>query len=70
MPAVLKTMRQAPDVLEDYKTEFGYLGPMLQTAVSKARQQPATSTSVTTTSSKPSLTVNFPVRVVCLYVKY
>lgn len=61
---VLKTIRQPPDVLDDYKNEFGYLGPMLQTSVSKARQQPSSTSSATTTTSKPSLTVNFPSRLV------
>lgn len=39
MPAVLKTMRSPPDVLDDYRKEFGnFLGPALQAAVIKQRQ--------------------------------
>jgi len=51
---VLKTMRQSPDVLEDYKRDFGYLGPALHQSVIKARQTPS---SATTTSSSSSLSV-------------
>ncbi|KAK7071035.1 Transcription initiation factor TFIID subunit 6 [Halocaridina rubra] len=37
---VLKTLRNPPDSVADYKMEFGYLGPQLQMAVVKARQAP------------------------------
>ncbi|XP_076070024.1 TBP-associated factor 6 isoform X2 [Oratosquilla oratoria] len=37
---VLKTLRNPPDSMEDYKNDFGYLGPQLQMAVVKARQAP------------------------------
>lgn len=43
---VLKTMRSPPDLLEDYKKDFGFLGPTLHQAVIKARTQ----TSSTSTS--------------------
>ncbi len=31
-------MRDPPDVLEDYKSEFGYMGAAVHTAVLKLRQ--------------------------------
>lgn len=37
---VLKAMRNPPDVLEEYKSEFGFLGPTLHQAVIKARNAP------------------------------
>ncbi|XP_050734254.1 transcription initiation factor TFIID subunit 6-like [Eriocheir sinensis] len=37
---VLKTLRNPPDTVTDYKAEYGYLGPQLQVAVVKARQAP------------------------------
>jgi transcription initiation factor TFIID subunit 6 len=40
---LLKTLRQPPDYLEEYRSEFGYLGPVLHAAVLKARTQPTTS---------------------------
>jgi transcription initiation factor TFIID subunit 6 len=55
---VLKTVRTPPDVLEDYKRDFGFLGPALHQSVIKARQTP-TSTSTSTSSSSisvPSIT--------------
>ena len=38
---LLKTLRQPPDYVEEYRTEYGYLGPALHAAVLKARTQPA-----------------------------
>ncbi|XP_066966846.1 transcription initiation factor TFIID subunit 6-like [Macrobrachium rosenbergii] len=46
---VLKTLRSPPDVVADYKMEFGYLGPQLQMAVVKARQAPPPPTTALTT---------------------
>jgi transcription initiation factor TFIID subunit 6 len=40
---LLKTLRQPPDYVEEYRSEFGYLGPALHTAVLKARTQPTPS---------------------------
>ncbi|XP_015109441.1 transcription initiation factor TFIID subunit 6 isoform X2 [Diachasma alloeum] len=37
---VLKTVRSAPDFVDDYKQDYGYLGPALCAAVAKARTQP------------------------------
>lgn len=34
---VLRQLRQPPDVLEEYRNDYGYLGPSLQPAVSKGR---------------------------------
>ncbi|XP_072935871.1 transcription initiation factor TFIID subunit 6-like isoform X2 [Epargyreus clarus] len=38
---VVRQLRQPPDLLEDYKREYGYLGPGLQQLVSKQRASPA-----------------------------
>jgi transcription initiation factor TFIID subunit 6 len=58
---VLKTMRPAPDVLEDYKRDFGFLGPALHQSVMKARQtpntaQPTSSASISVPSVTPRIT--------------
>lgn len=53
---VLKTIRPPPDFVEDYKQDFGYLGPSLCAAVAKARTQPTTT--VITTPSTTALTTN------------
>jgi len=37
LPPSLRTSRPTPDVLEDYRTEFGYLGPSLHSAVVRSR---------------------------------
>ena len=51
----LRIVRDPPDNLDDYKTEFGYLGPALHAAVVKARSTPlpVTTASSSLTSSKP-----------------
>ncbi|XP_014611628.1 PREDICTED: transcription initiation factor TFIID subunit 6-like isoform X1 [Polistes canadensis] len=55
---VLKTVRSAPDYVEDYKLEYGFIGPALCAAVAKARTQPtalastATTTTLTTTQQQ------------------
>lgn len=38
---VIRQLRPPPDVQEDYRREYGYLGPSLQQAVSKIRSSPA-----------------------------
>lgn len=53
---VLKGMRPAPDFVEEYKQDFGYVGPALCAAVAKARTQPTTLT--TTTAATTTLTAN------------
>ncbi|CAB3364927.1 Hypothetical predicted protein [Cloeon dipterum] len=40
----LKTMRPGPDFIEDYRTDYGYLGSSLHAGVLKARQQPQATT--------------------------
>ena len=56
---MLKAIRSPPDVLEEYKAEFGYLGPALCTAVIKARQTPTTTTSSNPPPSlKPTLSIS------------
>jgi transcription initiation factor TFIID subunit 6 len=47
---VLKTLRSPPDYIEEYKQEYGYIGPPLCTAVAKARTQPTTIAPATTVS--------------------
>ncbi|XP_030380869.1 transcription initiation factor TFIID subunit 6 [Scaptodrosophila lebanonensis] len=42
-PPILKQMRNAPDIAEEYKNDFGFLGPSLCQAVIKVRNAPATS---------------------------
>ncbi|KAG5681567.1 hypothetical protein PVAND_010986 [Polypedilum vanderplanki] len=55
---VLKTMRPSPDIIEDYKRDFGFLGPALHQSVMKARQTPSTTPTASTASSisVPSVT--------------
>ncbi|XP_034110963.1 transcription initiation factor TFIID subunit 6 isoform X1 [Drosophila sulfurigaster albostrigata] len=43
-PPILKQMRSAPDIGEEYKNDYGFLGPSLCQAVVKARNAPANST--------------------------
>lgn len=52
---VLKTMRSTPDVLEDYKRDFGFLGPALHQSVIKARQAPSSTTTSSTSASSISV---------------
>lgn len=51
---VLKSIRSVPDLIEEYKQDYGYLGGLLHSGVSKARTLPnssATTTSVTNSAS-------------------
>ncbi|KAM0728043.1 Transcription initiation factor TFIID subunit 6 [Formica fusca] len=48
---VLKTIRSPPDFVEDYKQDYGYIGPALCTAVAKARTQPVALPTTTTTTA-------------------
>lgn len=50
IPPVLKTHRPASDTVENYVNEFGYLGPLLHTAVAKER-----SASISSIQQKPSI---------------
>ncbi|KAJ8870858.1 hypothetical protein PR048_027159 [Dryococelus australis] len=47
---VLRTLRQPPDYVEEYVSEYGSLGPHLHSAVVKARAQPAPTTTVPLTT--------------------
>lgn len=49
-------MTNPPDYLEDYKAEYGYLGPALVSAVAKARTQPSTP-AATVASTVPSSSI-------------
>ncbi|XP_023720508.1 transcription initiation factor TFIID subunit 6 isoform X2 [Cryptotermes secundus] len=53
---LLKTLRQPPDYVEEYRSEFGYLGPALHAAVLKARTQPTTSTATPSTCTANATT--------------
>lgn len=44
MIPILKVTRQPPDNVDDYRQEFGYLGPALHAAVTRARAQTTTPT--------------------------
>ncbi|XP_068148740.1 transcription initiation factor TFIID subunit 6 isoform X1 [Drosophila tropicalis] len=48
-PPILKQMRSPPDTAEEYKVDFGFLGPSLCQAVVKVRNSPASS--IVTSSS-------------------
>ncbi|XP_036436768.1 transcription initiation factor TFIID subunit 6 [Colossoma macropomum] len=62
--SVIAKMRPAPDVVEQYRADFGYLGPMLCSHVVKARAQAALQaqtvnrTTLTITQPRPSLSVS------------
>ena len=45
---VLKNLRSPPDIVEEFKQEYGYVGPPLCTAVAKARTQSAPTVPSTT----------------------
>jgi len=51
----LKTIRSLPDYVDEYKQDYGYIGPALCAAVVKARTQP---TALTTTATTTALTTN------------
>lgn len=51
MAPVLKTIRSPPDYVEEYKQDYGYIGPALCAAVAKARTQPATLATASTTTA-------------------
>lgn len=48
---VLKTMRNAPDIVDEYKRDFGFLGLTLHQAVVKARNAPPSATTATSSVS-------------------
>lgn len=52
---VLKSMRPLPDIIEEYKRDYGYLGATLHQAVIKARSGQAT------TVNTPSSSVSSPI---------
>lgn len=54
LPPALKAVRPAPDVADEYRADFGYLGPALHAAVSKLRQAAAASSSAVVTASLSS----------------
>lgn len=53
---VVKNMTNPPDYLDDYKAEYGYLGPALVNAVAKARTQPPAPVA-TVSSTVPSSSI-------------
>lgn len=62
--SVIAKLRPAPDVVDQYRTDYGYLGPMLCSHVVKARTQAALQaqtvnrTTLTITQPRPSLSVS------------
>lgn len=62
--SVICKLRPPPDVVDQYRTDYGYLGPMLCSHVIKARTQNALQsqsvnrTTLTITQSRPSLSVS------------
>uniref|UniRef100_A0A8B9JEH9 Transcription initiation factor TFIID subunit 6 n=1 Tax=Astyanax mexicanus TaxID=7994 RepID=A0A8B9JEH9_ASTMX len=62
--SVIAKIRPAPDVVDQYRTDYGYLGPMLCSHVVKARTQAALQaqtvnrTTLTITQPRPSLSVS------------
>lgn len=56
---VLKTIRSPPDYIEDYKQDYGYIGPALCTTVAKARTASTQlATLATTAATTTALTTN------------
>ncbi|XP_061595864.1 transcription initiation factor TFIID subunit 6 [Cololabis saira] len=62
--SVIAKIRPQPDIVEQYRTEYGYLGPMLCSHVMKARTQAALQaqqvnrTTLTITQPRPTLSVS------------
>ncbi|XP_076867337.1 transcription initiation factor TFIID subunit 6 [Brachyhypopomus gauderio] len=62
--SVIAKMRPAPDVVDQYRVDYGYLGPMLCSHVVKARAQAALQaqtvnrTTLTITQPRPTLSVS------------
>uniref|UniRef100_A0A336LQS8 Transcription initiation factor TFIID subunit 6 n=1 Tax=Culicoides sonorensis TaxID=179676 RepID=A0A336LQS8_CULSO len=54
---VIKTMRNPPDVVEDYKRDYGSMGNTLHQAVIKARQQITAPLTTTTQSTTPGVAI-------------
>lgn len=52
---IIKSTTNSPDYLEEYKNEYGYLGPALHSAVVKARMQPTPPTTVSSSVSASSI---------------
>lgn len=50
MSGFLKASRQPPDNIDEYRQDFGYLGPALHAAVSRGRVQTQTTQSVSSSS--------------------
>lgn len=73
--SVIAKIRPQPDNVEQYRTDYGYLGPMLCSHVMKARTQAALQaqqvnrTTLTITQVRLILYVMHYVNIVCL-VKY
>ncbi|XP_052215321.1 transcription initiation factor TFIID subunit 6-like [Dreissena polymorpha] len=57
IPPVLKSHRALADTVEDYTTEYGYLGPLLHAAVMKERSSSTSSVGSTSTQQKPTLQI-------------
>uniref|UniRef100_T1PAC5 Transcription initiation factor TFIID subunit 6 n=1 Tax=Musca domestica TaxID=7370 RepID=T1PAC5_MUSDO len=56
-PPILKQIRSPPDYAEEYKNDFGFLGPSLCQAVVKARNTPSSTVTITGSSAISSGTI-------------
>ncbi|RXG68129.1 Transcription initiation factor TFIID subunit 6 [Armadillidium vulgare] len=62
---ILKLIRNPPDLVQDYKNDYGYLGSHLQMAVVKARQATSsTTTSISSAASAPLKAIAPPTRII------
>lgn len=57
---IVKNIRNPPDLLEEYKAEYGYLGISLQSSVMKARLQPTPATTTVNVTMNPITSVGGP----------
>lgn len=57
---VLKTIRSSPDLIEEYKKDYGFLGASLHQAVVKARSGVTTTTPSSSTVSSPIVSISGP----------
>lgn len=55
---VLKTIRSSPDLIEEYKRDYGYLGASLHQAVLKARSGIAATPSSSSSSAAPIVSIS------------
>ncbi|XP_053694449.1 transcription initiation factor TFIID subunit 6 [Sabethes cyaneus] len=54
---ILKILRNQPDVVEEYKKDYGFLGPTLHQGVIKARTAPPTAPACTSTNTSANVSI-------------